>query len=175
MMKGIAILAMLCGHCVIPSAMHKFIYIWHMPLFFLVSGYFYHTKPWRQLLCGSYRGLLLPYAATCGSILLVCLFLDSETFNTHLIGFAGLPSFLFSHDISNSYGGSGPLWFLPALFWCRMIYDGVWRLILCRHPFIMGGVFLILSTLTVNIGSKFFYSFLSCSRNGWSDFLSYRI
>ena len=26
LMKGIAILAMLCGHCIIPNVMHSFIY-----------------------------------------------------------------------------------------------------------------------------------------------------
>lgn len=40
-MKGVAILAMIAGHCFIPLKLHHFIYIWHMPLFFMVSGYFF--------------------------------------------------------------------------------------------------------------------------------------
>ena len=44
LMKGLAIFAMLCGHCIIPNVLHCFIYIWHMPLFFVVSGYFYYSK-----------------------------------------------------------------------------------------------------------------------------------
>ena len=39
-MRGIGILSMLVGHCVIPGLLHKFIYMWHMPLFFITSGYF---------------------------------------------------------------------------------------------------------------------------------------
>lgn len=35
LMKGLAILAMLCGHCIIPNVLHSFIYIWHMLLFLL--------------------------------------------------------------------------------------------------------------------------------------------
>lgn len=35
LMKGIAILAMLCGHCVIPEVLHHFyIYVAHAALFY---------------------------------------------------------------------------------------------------------------------------------------------
>ena len=43
-MRGICILSMLVGHCVIPDLLHKFTYMWHMPLFFIASGYFFRRK-----------------------------------------------------------------------------------------------------------------------------------
>lgn len=39
-MRGKGILSMFVGHCVIHDLLHKFIYMWHMPLFFIASGYF---------------------------------------------------------------------------------------------------------------------------------------
>lgn len=63
-LKGIAILAMIAGHCFIPLPLHHFIYIWHMPLFFLISGYFFHEKPGGVVIRGICRGLLAPYAVT---------------------------------------------------------------------------------------------------------------
>lgn len=63
-LKGIAILAMIAGHCFIPLPLHHFIYIWHMPLFFLISGYFFHEKPGGVVIRGICRGLFVPYAVT---------------------------------------------------------------------------------------------------------------
>ena len=48
-MRGIGILSMLVGHCVIPDLLHKFIYMWHMPLFFIASGYFFRRTGDRSL------------------------------------------------------------------------------------------------------------------------------
>ena len=40
-MRGIGILSMLVGHCVIPDLLHKFIYMWHMLLFFYCFWIFF--------------------------------------------------------------------------------------------------------------------------------------
>lgn len=109
LMKGIAILAMLCGHCVIPEVLHRFIYMWHMPLFFMVSGYFFHIKLWKKSLESSIRGLLVPYVITCGIVLIV--------------------SLVLSMDI------------LLALFWCRIIYDALSRIIL--NKWLFGGQYFV--------------------------------
>ena len=127
MMKGIAILAMLCGHCVIPDVLHHFIYIWHMPLFFIVSGYFYHTKSWGTNWKSTCRGLLVPYIVTCGLALLLSVLLQSGSADKIIYGTLCVSSAWFGSDTMAGYGGNGPLWFLMALFWCRLVYDALRR------------------------------------------------
>lgn len=63
--KGIGIILMVVGHSGCPKWLHDFIYAFHMPLFFICSGYFY--KPittteglftfWKK----RFKGLYLPY------------------------------------------------------------------------------------------------------------------
>lgn len=42
--KGLAIISMVIGHADCPSEVLKFIYLWHMPLFFITTGYFFSKK-----------------------------------------------------------------------------------------------------------------------------------
>ena len=41
-MKGIAIICMVLGHCAFPGT--AFIYLFHMPVFFMISGYLWNDK-----------------------------------------------------------------------------------------------------------------------------------
>lgn len=157
LMKGIAILAMLCGHCVIPEFLHHFIYMWHMPLFFMVSGYFFYVKPWKKSLESSIRGLMVPYVITCGIVLIVSLVLSMDISEKVIFGTIGISSAWFGSDAMVGYDGNGPLWFLLALFWCRIIYDALSRMIL--NKWLFGGAVFCLSVLSVMIGSKYYVPF----------------
>ena len=39
-MKGIGIVAVIIGHSTVPGFIFKFLFIWHMPLFFIIGGLF---------------------------------------------------------------------------------------------------------------------------------------
>lgn len=128
-LKGIAILAMIAGHCFIPLPLHHFIYIWHMPLFFLISGYFFHEKPGGVVIRGICRGLLAPYAVTAMFIWFCILLADiiigggKELFMNQGVGLLAINGLL---DNPERYGGiykCGPIWFLLALGWMRAIYN----------------------------------------------------
>lgn len=41
-MKCIGIIAVIAGHLTLAG--HRFIFSWHMPLFFITAGYFYQEK-----------------------------------------------------------------------------------------------------------------------------------
>lgn len=62
MMKGIGIILVIIGHLahgfgwLVPA-----IYTFHMPLFFILSGYFYKEKKITELLHRDFRSLLVPY------------------------------------------------------------------------------------------------------------------
>lgn len=157
LMKGIAILAMLCGHCVIPNFLHHFIYMWHMPLFFMVSGFFFHPKSWKKFLKSSIRGLLVPYVVTCGLVLGISLALSMDNAEKIFFGTIGISSTWFGSDAMVGYGGNGPLWFLMALFWCRLIYAVLWRVI--SHRWLFRGAIICLSVLSVVVGHKFYVPF----------------
>ena len=62
--KGIAIILMVIGHAECPGGLMSFIYLFHMPLFFITAGYFFSRKnveqPW-DFCCKRFKGLYVPF------------------------------------------------------------------------------------------------------------------
>lgn len=119
-----------CTHGI--NELLKFIYIFHMPLFFFLSGYFDKAKPFSvELLKKNLCQLLVPYFffSLCAfSICWITPYLHPDTYNTHslfsafLHGILGM--FLMQDSITSfSYMPYGPLWFLPALFIVRFLFS----------------------------------------------------
>lgn len=77
--KGFGILLMIWGHCAIIPALYGAIYQFHMPLFFVISGYLYKEKDSTTFYKSIYR-ILLPFFATI-------LLLTPSLINHHLFSF----------------------------------------------------------------------------------------
>lgn len=62
--KGVAIILMVLGHAEAPSFVTNFIYLFHMPVFFMAAGYFfaerYLDQPW-QFVVRRVKGLYVPF------------------------------------------------------------------------------------------------------------------
>ena len=70
MMKGIGILLVIIGHVAHGYGLYPIIYVFHMPLFFIVSGYFYKPKQPLVLFKRDVKLLLLPYCLVAMLILM---------------------------------------------------------------------------------------------------------
>ena len=120
-----------------PSAVVRFAFTFHLPVFFIASGYFLHLD---ARLDGAYllknlRGLILPYALTCAFIVVAAA----------LVGLASSPDealFQAKRWVKAALWGAGAtspvslwqteriggIWFLLALFWARMLVAATRRL-----------------------------------------------
>lgn len=62
--KGIAIILMVVGHCETPTWMVSWVYLFHMPLFFMAAGYFFSQRnldhPW-EFCVKRFKGLYVPF------------------------------------------------------------------------------------------------------------------
>ena len=72
-LKGILIILVVVGHAVKgDTAVHQFIYWFHMPAFFMVSGYLYKERPFdKEWMLKMMRAYVLPYFAFCLAIFAV--------------------------------------------------------------------------------------------------------
>lgn len=124
-MKGIGILAMVVGHCPIPELLNRFIFVWHMPLFFLVSGYFFRPKPMGEYMRSNARQLILPYTVT--SLLMILLTATKQLAtgkgDTMTMTVAALVGNGSLNNPTFSEYSIGAIWFLLAMFWCRSVYN----------------------------------------------------
>lgn len=120
--KSIGIYLVVLGHCsFFNKDIEGFIYTFHMPLFFMISGYLYKDEliPFTSLFTKLKKRLLIPY---CSINIIVAIWEltkfitrgNSEYFpliKEQIYGtILGIPTKIFS----------GPTWFLLSLFWCHL-------------------------------------------------------
>ena len=125
-LKGLCIILMIVGHCLIPNALHDAIYLFHIPMFFFIAGFFFKPAPIGKRLRSDARRLLLPYVVC---ILLVVLRYGIDALrigNTDVLVRFLVSSVVVGPDIDFSKWTGlaiGPIWFLCSLFWCRTILN----------------------------------------------------
>ena len=122
--KGFGILLVIVGHTVgLKHICHELIYCFHMPLFFIIAGYLYHRQDIKSLLVKSAKRLLLPWMVTLLMLIAICFLTGNKT---EAWGFMQGVLFPDGSRWDNllwpGIHSSGAIWFLPALFWCRIIY-----------------------------------------------------
>ena len=128
-LKGFGIILVLVAHS-LGGYVHTFAYSFHMPLFFLVTGYFCKPKPILASIRGDFTRLFVPFFFTALVMLLVSLALSPFA-----IEGVKSPSYIFEaliygngssvnhHKLWGDWSVVGSVWFLPALFWAKTTYN----------------------------------------------------
>lgn len=169
LLKGVALLLVILGHCR-AGALYPFIYSFHMPLFFFVSGYFFKNRPIKEEVALSFKRLLVPYFFASFCICSIAAFVDVCT-NTGtdfsytqvrvircLLGFRGeaVPDWIDGHV--------GLLWFIFAMFWARSLVIFLIRKI--KSVILLGVVCVALGLFGVFMGERLFVPY--CIPQGFS-------
>ena len=135
--KGIGIILMILGHMSLRNEYLKnFIYSFHMPLFFIISGYFYKKRENKVCIKNILKKLIIPYIITCVAMIAYKVFrliLDGNfTEITNTVKVWGLAS-LYGSGLGEHFGISsiGAIWFLLALgtatYIMNLIYNQKYR------------------------------------------------
>lgn len=110
MLKGIGILLVIIGHTFMKE-IGPYIQAFHMPLFFIVAGYFFKYKPLRIQLVRDFRRLIVPYFFVVITTMLIAFAKDFKAtgeINLHL---------------GTLYECGTPAWFLLALYGTKQIFN----------------------------------------------------
>ena len=128
--KMIGILLMIIGHCcTIRNAqyLYNFIYLFHMPLFFVISGYLFKPREIKTAIKKYAKAYLIPYL-TMAFATLVVVFLFSYYRNLDIVGetFTLLKAIVFGHGIfGKAIPAIGVGWFLCSMFQALVIYNTI--------------------------------------------------
>ncbi len=127
--KGIGMLCVILGHLSV-SGINMVVFTFHMPLFFIISGYFFKKQDMETLVCTKFLQLMVPYLLTCLGFLILSVLRDCLLGHTGAIGYN---LFMWLYAASYGSGGSyaypfsikaiGAIWFLFAMFWSLIIYN----------------------------------------------------
>ena len=117
----IGILAVILGH--ISSPLGNFIYSWHMPLFFFLAGFFIKCElSTKEFIIKDFKRLMFPYFIFTAIALILetikRMVLDRERLD-YLYELQGIFIWMDYPSLMNTY--AFVLWFLPSLFFSRLI------------------------------------------------------
>ena len=120
-LRSIGILAVILGH--ITSPLGYFIYSWHMPLFFFLGGFFLkYELSTTEFIRKDFKRLIIPYLIFAIAALIIeaikRTLLKREGLD-YLNELRGIFMWMDYSSLINTYGFV--LWFLPALFFGRLI------------------------------------------------------
>lgn len=130
--KGIAILAVILGHCGgLPQGLINFIFSFHMPVFFFISGFVLKPRDSREYAVRKAKQLMIPYYMTGLSIIVLstiqlCIkhaFIDdiyTDILNKIWAVFYGSGE---AYQTSVYIPNAQALWFFPALFVASIIVN----------------------------------------------------
>jgi fucose 4-O-acetylase-like acetyltransferase len=118
--KSIGIILVVMGHLDNPEKATTFIYAFHMPLFFFLSGMtFKNNQKFKNYITKKTRTILIPYFLFALLTYLFWLFIGKhfgEDANMHLSLVKPLVGILYANGIDNWLSFNVPLWYLPCLF-----------------------------------------------------------
>ncbi|EFI72886.1 Fucose 4-O-acetylase [Segatella baroniae B14] len=115
-LKFLAIFLVVVGHLPMHQEERNFIYQFHMPLFFIISGYLYKLRPLKEEAELVYKRLLIPYIGFS----LIGVFWCAITKHYNVIKLILGLLVGENYDTSYWYIPCQPLWFLIALIWIRL-------------------------------------------------------
>lgn len=138
LLKGFGILLMIIGHVHFSDAINHYIYSFHMPLFFIASGYLYKSSSLSitKYVLKQIKNLLIPYVFF--GVIFTALFI--------MLGHPLQWKSVFMNFYSANhfpFDWCGAIWFLLAMFWVKILFEFsirllkrnlrwiVWLMILC--------------------------------------------
>lgn len=140
--KGIGIILVVLGH--LNSAeqpIRNFIYSFHMPLFFILSGVFFNDKTdFKTLLIKSIKTLLIPYLIFVAVDAIV--YIIMHNFQWENVTFA-IKTRLISMTGARLRITNLPLWFMFALFFIRILYYFIQKVKLLEIITVLAGILLV--------------------------------
>ncbi|MET0365882.1 MAG: acyltransferase family protein [Sphingobium sp.] len=126
--KGLGILLVIAGHVWWqPGPAHRIIYAFHMPLFFILSGYMVKPQPTIGLIAKQVRSLFVPFVAFSLLLIAADLLIEGARGQRPIFpGFvAGMEAIVLKTE--SLRGPFTILWFIPCLFFARVAWNVVAR------------------------------------------------
>jgi fucose 4-O-acetylase-like acetyltransferase len=137
-LKGFGIILVVLAHHSLPDSLDAYIYSFHMPLFFFISGFLFdfgkYADSTSSFVKKRFRSLIVPYFCFALLIYLFYFLLDKVlpfSFFEDSTLYDVIYTILYAPGNSDLI--NPPLWFLPCLFVTELLFYKFWR-ICYREP-----------------------------------------
>ena len=119
--KGIGIILVIIGHVSINANINNFIYSFHMPLFFIISGFLY--KPKKNFVKNKAKSILIPYFVFSIISFIYWLFIERFFRNQQNSPLNLFFNIFLARGGDDNYLFNVVMWFLPCLFLTEILFD----------------------------------------------------
>lgn len=164
--KALLIFLMVLGHNDLPEWGRLWIYGFHMPAFFIISGYLFKARDWKKTLRGFAVPVLLFSLIRFLFYVLNQYRVGAMVWDCSLWERCLLP--FFKTNVENEVTLFSGVWFIICLFFCRLLCGDLWKTASSRSLYGMGGlcfVFMCLEPLFMvpeYIKDCFLYRAIAC-------------
>ena len=131
--RGISIILMILGHVIGPGWKRNIIFSFHMPLFVIVSGYFFkETENTKIFIKKNILKLVIPYLLIIFVTNISIMILQKTSFISMLID--TLKTIIFSYSYKGEFLKNinvtpiGVLWFMPTLLCSKIIFHILFKI-----------------------------------------------
>lgn len=140
--KFLLIWMMVWGHAGLSGVGHQFVYAFHMPAFFIISGYLYKPHNWKRTLISF--GVPVIFFSLFYLIYEVSrMYLKGEPYECfELINKIAPP--MFERNYGDNITLFTGLWFIEALFFIRLLLGDIKKLTFIRNKYKIIGLLLFL-------------------------------
>ncbi len=125
--KGICIISIILGHLGI-TWINRIVYVYHLPVFYLIAGYFFKQRDPNEFIVIKAKRLLIPYSVTSVIICLLAVmqaWLSGSSRRAAVVLWTGAALYGAGDNWSEPIAikGIGAIWFLLALFLALQIIN----------------------------------------------------
>ena len=120
-LRGIGMLLVILGHVSEQEKLVEWIYAFHMPLFFFISGWLYRKQPIKKCICRKTASIVVPYLSFGVILLVYWTFVERVFRPSNLSAWQGLLGLLLGREKWLDFNIH--LWFLPCLFIISVMYN----------------------------------------------------
>ena len=147
--KGIAIILVVAGHVGYPTMGKAVIYSFHMPLFFMASGFVLFRHPEhsiKELFIRLIRGIIVPYV--CFNIATILFYKGIDIVSTKPELEINIWYKLIGIVVAQPYGTyASYLWFLPCIFLAKLLVECLRQHCFRNLSLFSTGLFLIIQLI----------------------------
>ena len=119
--KGITIFLVIIGHVSNNTTINYFIYSFHMPLFFIISGFLYKKK--ENYTKRKFKSILIPYFIFSILSFMYWFIIERNFREQNISAFKAFINIFLAFAENNGYIFNVVLWFLPCLFFTEIIFN----------------------------------------------------
>ncbi|MBE5947603.1 MAG: hypothetical protein E7261_01095 [Lachnospiraceae bacterium] len=153
--RGIGILLLILGHIVTANSyLFNWIYSFHMPLFFFLSGMVVNEKNFCNFptyIKKKNKARLLPYFVITFLGIIICMIIPQYRKDAIALGLTAHIVNIFLY-LRPAWLYIGQVWFLPALFWSEIYFYGFYKLVGKKHIFIQ-----LATSLIFVVGARYIW------------------